>query len=62
MLDLGLSAGLPFGIGNSDEGRAEVFGQVRNVTDEEVRYSTSTLRDFAPAPGRNVRVGVRASF
>ena len=62
VLDLGLRAGLPFEFGTSDEGRAEVFGQVRNVTDEEVRYSTSTLRDFAPAPGRNVRVGVRASF
>ena len=62
VLDLGLSAGLPFAVGTAEEGRAEVFGQIRNVTDEEVRYSTSTLRDFAPAPGRNVRVGVRASF
>lgn len=40
----------------------EAFIQVRNVTDEEVRYATSVLKDLLPAPGRNVRVGVRAAF
>jgi len=39
-----------------------LFVDVRNVTDEEIRYSTSVLKDKLPAPGRNVRVGVRATF
>lgn len=48
-----------FGIGA--EG-TEAFIEARNVTDEEVRYATSVLKDVAPAPGRNVRVGVRLAF
>ncbi|MCA8897221.1 MAG: TonB-dependent receptor [Hyphomonas sp.] len=39
-----------------------LFVDARNVTDEEIRYSTSVLKDKLPAPGRNIRVGVRASF
>ena len=39
-----------------------VFVQGRNVTDEEVRYATSVLKDQLPAPGRNVRFGLRATF
>jgi iron complex outermembrane receptor protein len=34
----------------------------RNVTDEEIRYATSVLKDKLPAPGRNIRVGIRAVF
>ena len=40
----------------------QAFVQVRNVTDEEIRYSTSVIKDVAPAPGRNVRVGLRVGF
>lgn len=40
----------------------EAFIEMRNVTDEEVRYSTSVLKDVAPAPGRNIRVGIRVAF
>lgn len=40
----------------------EAFVEVRNVTDEEVRFATSVLKDLAPAPGQNVRVGVRVAF
>jgi iron complex outermembrane receptor protein len=39
-----------------------LFIDARNVTDEEIRYSTSVLKDKLPAPGRNIRVGVRAVF
>nr|WP_321440501.1 TonB-dependent receptor [uncultured Hyphomonas sp.] len=39
-----------------------LFVDARNVTDEEIRYSTSVLKDKLPAPGRNIRVGVRAVF
>ena len=38
------------------------FVDARNITDEEIRYSTSVLKDQLPAPGRNFRLGVKASF
>ncbi|WP_300391393.1 TonB-dependent receptor [Henriciella sp.] len=40
----------------------ELFLEARNVTDEEVRYATSVLKDSVPAPGRNIRGGVRVVF
>lgn len=40
----------------------EAFIEARNVTDEEVRFATSTLKDVAPAPGQNIRVGLRVAF
>lgn len=40
----------------------EFFLEARNVTDEEVRYATSVLKDTVPAPGRNFRGGVRIVF
>ena len=40
----------------------ELFVDVRNVTDEEIRYATSVLKDVVPAPGRNVRGGIRMVF
>ncbi len=48
-----------FGIGSDG---TEAFVEVRNLTDEEVRFATSVVKDLAPAPGQNVRVGVRLSF
>lgn len=40
----------------------EAFIEARNVTDEEVRFATSVLKDLAPAPGQNIRIGVRVAF
>ncbi|MEQ9314354.1 MAG: TonB-dependent receptor, partial [Henriciella sp.] len=40
----------------------ELFLEARNVTDEEVRYATSVLKDTVPAPGRNIRGGIRLVF
>jgi len=39
-----------------------LFVEARNVTDEEVRYATSTLKDLTPAPGQNIRVGLQLKF
>jgi iron complex outermembrane recepter protein len=39
-----------------------LFVEGRNLTDEEVRYATSVLKEAVPAPGRNMRMGVRLSF
>ena len=49
------------GTGFGHEG-TELFLEARNVTDEEVRYATSVLKDTVPAPGRNIRGGVRVVF
>lgn len=48
-----------FGIGSDG---TEAFIEARNVTDEEVRFATSVIKDLAPAPGQNIRVGVRLAF
>lgn len=48
-----------FGFGGDG---TEAFVEVRNVTDEEVRFATSVLKDIAPAPGQNVRIGLRVAF
>ena len=48
-----------FGIGADG---TEAFIEARNVTDEEVRFTTSVLKDLIPAPGQNIRVGVRLAF
>lgn len=34
----------------------------KNLLNEEIRISTSVLKDIAPLPGRNITVGVRAAF
>ncbi|HEV2611167.1 MAG TPA: TonB-dependent receptor [Noviherbaspirillum sp.] len=38
------------------------FALFRNLLDEEIRLSTSALREFAPQAGRNLIVGVRGRF
>lgn len=39
-----------------------IYVKGNNLLDEEIRYSTSYLRDIAPAPGRGAEMGVRMSF
>ena len=38
------------------------FLLAKNLTDDEIRVSTSVLKDIAPLPGRNIVFGVRAKF
>jgi iron complex outermembrane recepter protein len=40
----------------------DVFVQGTNLTNREARMHTSFLKELAPLPGRNVTVGLRASF
>jgi iron complex outermembrane receptor protein len=40
----------------------EAFVQCRNLLDQTIRYSTSSLKDIAPAGARAVIAGVRATF
>jgi len=53
--DLRVHLGYGFDLGNS---RLEVFLSGRNLTDDEQRYHTSFIKDFAPQPGRTIEAGV----
>jgi len=48
-----------FGVGKDG---TEAFIEARNITDEEIRFATSVIKDLAPAPGQNIRVGLRLAF
>ncbi len=39
-----------------------LFVKAENLTDEEARVHSSFLKNLAPRPGRNFRVGIRGSF
>ena len=34
----------------------------KNLLDQDIRLSTSVLKDLAPAPGRNIILGLRTRF
>lgn len=39
-----------------------LFAKAKNLLDENIRNSTSYLRNFAPEPGRSAELGIRASY
>ncbi len=55
--DLGAQYTLP--VGGSE---LVAFARMNNLTDAEIRLSTSFLRDVAPEAGRGVEAGIRFSF
>lgn len=44
------------------QGQLTAFVQGRNLTDDEIRLSTSFVRDRVPMPGRSVYAGLRGRF
>ncbi|WP_226703574.1 TonB-dependent receptor [Microbulbifer elongatus] len=54
-----LTARYSLNLGGTD---AVLFASARNLLDEEIRNSTSLLRDFAPEAGRSVEAGIRFQF
>jgi iron complex outermembrane recepter protein len=40
----------------------ELFVEGQNLLDDTIRYSTSALKDLAPAGGRSIKAGIRGSF
>ena len=38
------------------------FALAKNLLNQDIRFSTSVLKDVAPLPGRNFIVGVRTRF
>ena len=57
-----LNAELAYAVPNSGQFEWQVYLQGQNLLDEDIRNSTSTLKDFAPQIGRNVVLGVRMYF
>ncbi|MEQ9463757.1 MAG: TonB-dependent receptor [Haliea sp.] len=55
--DLGADYRLPFG-----DSELTLFLAARNLADEEIRLSTSFLRDVAPEAGRSFEAGLRYRF
>jgi iron complex outermembrane receptor protein len=45
-----------------DKTQWQAYVRGTNLTNQEIRYATSVLRDIAPEGGRAVMVGLRASF
>jgi iron complex outermembrane receptor protein len=43
-------------------GTLDLFVQGKNLTDDEQRYHTSFIKDFAPQPGRTFEGGIRMTF
>jgi len=56
-VDVSINYRIPF---NTAE--LTLFVKAQNLTDEEARVHSSFLKDLAPRPGRNFRVGIRGTF
>jgi len=39
-----------------------LFAKANNLLDENIRNSTSYLRNFAPEPGRGAEIGIRVNY
>ena len=39
-----------------------VFFKVKNISDDEIRHSTSFIRSFTPEPGRSLEAGIQWTF
>mgnify|MGYP002700774671 CR=1 FL=1 len=55
-------AGISATLSTAEGGEWLAFLRLKNITDEEIRNSTSFLRDIAPEAGRSIEVGVRFSL
>jgi iron complex outermembrane recepter protein len=55
-------AGAEYRLAHRDGGEWVVFVSLNNITDEQIRLSTSFLREVAPEAGRGVEGGVRFLF
>ncbi|MDP5070375.1 MAG: TonB-dependent receptor, partial [Congregibacter sp.] len=55
-------AGIDYNLQLSGGNELFAFLKLKNITDEEIRLSTSFLRNFAPQAGESVEAGVRLMF
>jgi len=57
-----LSAYLDYELQVAGSTTASLFLKAKNLTDDEQRIHTSFIKEFAPASGRSIQVGVRLEF
>ncbi|TAL44388.1 MAG: TonB-dependent receptor [Methylovulum sp.] len=57
-----LNLGAQYRLANLGKAEVMLFANGKNLLDENIRNSTSYLRNFAPEPGRSAELGVRISY
>jgi iron complex outermembrane receptor protein len=57
-----LNVGAQYHIASISQADIMVFANAKNLTNENIRNSTSYLRNFAPDAGRSGEVGIRVSY
>ncbi|KGE03590.1 TonB-dependent receptor [Pseudohaliea rubra] len=55
-------AGIDYNVQFAGDTRLLAFLKLKNIGDEEIRLSTSFLRNYAPQPGESIEAGVRLTF
>lgn len=55
-------AGIDYNVQFAGDTQLLAFVKWKNITDEEIRLSTSFLRNYAPQPGESIEAGVRLMF
>jgi iron complex outermembrane receptor protein len=55
-------AGIDYSVQFAGDTQLLAFVKLKNLTDEEIRLSTSFLRNYAPQPGESIEAGVRLTF
>ena len=57
-----LSLGTQYQLLNLHEADVMLFAKANNLLNENIRNSTSYLRNFAPEPGRGAEIGIRVTY
>lgn len=57
-----LNLGAQYRLANVEKAEIMLFANGKNLLDENIRNSTSYLRNFAPEPGRSAELGIRVSY
>jgi len=57
-----LNLGATYRLASSNKAEVMLFANGKNLLDENIRNSTSYLRNFAPEPGRSAELGIRVSY
>ena len=55
-------AGIDYRFSFYDDTEVLAFLKLKNISDEEIRLSTSFLRNYAPQAGKSIEAGIRFSF
>ncbi|MFZ2169514.1 MAG: TonB-dependent receptor, partial [Methylococcaceae bacterium] len=57
-----LNLGAQYRLASFLDSEVMLFAKGKNMLNENIRNSTSYLRNFAPEPGRSAEIGIRVSY